>query len=64
LKSDFSAARLHLQRAQDYLRGSDETSDQARQAIDMLLDAVTHAEFRKPASNVIAFPEQKHSCQS
>ncbi|WP_295808966.1 hypothetical protein [uncultured Nitratireductor sp.] len=56
MNSDFSAARVHLERAQDYLRGTDKTSEQARQALDQLIEAVAIAQFTKPRSNVVHYP--------
>ena len=38
LTSDFSAARIHLERAYHYLRGNDETSRLACEALDLHLD--------------------------
>lgn len=56
--SDFSAARLHLQRAYDYLRGSDETSKHAREALDLLIEAVAAMEYQRPRGRVLEFPEK------
>lgn len=54
--SDFSAARLHLERAYDYLNGADETSRRAREALDLLIEAVAVSECRRLPSQVVAFP--------
>lgn len=58
LHSDFSAARLHLDRACDYLRGDDETSCKAREALDLLIEAITTAEYARPCGEVLRFPEK------
>ncbi len=47
LTSDFAAARLHLHRAYDYLRGNDETSYATREALDILIEAVAAAEYAR-----------------
>ncbi|MCR4268040.1 hypothetical protein [Nitratireductor sp. ZSWI3] len=59
MKSDFSAARLHLERAQDYLRGSDATSEQIRQALDCLIDAVAAEQCCKPSAEAANRPFEK-----
>ncbi len=48
MNSDFSAARLHLDRAYHYLRGADETSQKACEALALLIEAITVEEFRQP----------------
>jgi hypothetical protein len=55
LTSDFAAARLHLQRAYDYLRGNDEISHKTREAVDLLIEAVAVAEHRRPPARVLEF---------
>ena len=40
MKSDLSAARLHLERAYYYLCGDDQFSREARKSIDALMDGV------------------------
>ncbi|TGQ64196.1 hypothetical protein EN829_020340 [Mesorhizobium sp. M00.F.Ca.ET.186.01.1.1] len=57
LTSDFSAARLHLERAYHYLRGNDETSRDACDALDLLIEAVVEEEHRRPAAGVLEFPQ-------
>lgn len=54
--SDFAAARVHLQRAFDYLYGDDETSKQAREALDLLIEAVATVEHRRPKAEVLLHP--------
>ncbi|TPM34275.1 hypothetical protein [Mesorhizobium sp. B2-3-4] len=57
MTSDFSAARLHLERAYDYLRGNDETSRSACVALDLLIETVAEAQHRKPEPGVLEFPQ-------
>lgn len=53
MRSNYSAARAHLERAYDHLCGDDDTSRQAREAVDLLIEAVAVAECsRKPAEFV------------
>ncbi|UVK46309.1 hypothetical protein BPNPMPFG_001937 [Mesorhizobium sp. AR07] len=56
MTSDFSAARLHLERAYHYLRGNDETSREACEALDLLIEMVAEAQHKRPVTGVIAFP--------
>jgi len=58
LHSDFSTARLHLDRACDCLRGNDETSRKAREALDLLIEAIITAEYARPCGEVLRFPEK------
>lgn len=53
--SNFSAARAHLERALDHLCGLDETSKEARIAIDLLIEAVALEEYRREPAEVIPF---------
>ncbi|WP_244750049.1 MULTISPECIES: hypothetical protein [Phyllobacteriaceae] len=58
MTSDFSAARVHLDRAYHYLRGDDPMSQRGREALDLLIEAVVVEEFRQPSQNaeVLMFP--------
>ncbi|WP_421916551.1 hypothetical protein [Mesorhizobium sp.] len=56
MKSEFSAARIHLERAYDALHGDDETSSNTRQALDLLIEAVAAAEYSRPSATVIDLP--------
>lgn len=58
MTSDFSAARVHLDRAYHYLRGDDPISRRGREALDLLLEAVTVEEFKQPRQNaeMLMFP--------
>lgn len=53
--SNFSAARAHLERALDHLSGSDETSMEARIAIDLLIEAAALEEYKRIAADVIPY---------
>ncbi|MER9438683.1 hypothetical protein [Mesorhizobium sp. M0618] len=56
--SDFSAARVHLDRAYDYLCGDDPMSQRGREALDLLIEAVAVEEFKQPgqSAEVLRFP--------
>ncbi|MER9572722.1 hypothetical protein NKI77_26625 [Mesorhizobium opportunistum] len=58
MTSDFSAARVHLDRAYDYLRGDDPMSQRGREALDLLIEAVAVEEFKQPrqSAEVLRFP--------
>lgn len=58
MDSDFSAARLHLERASQHLQGDDHFSAKTRQALDLLIEAVAAEQYRRPArsATVLAFP--------
>ena len=57
LTSDFSAARIHLERAYHYLRGNDETSRLTCEALDLLIETVAEAQHRQPYTGVLEFPQ-------
>lgn len=57
MNSDFAAARLHLERAVHYLRGNDQTSKKACEALDILIEAIVTAQHTKPKGQVIEFPK-------
>ena len=59
LTSDFAAVRIHLDRAQYYLRGNDDVSREARLAIDLVLEEVITAEHRKPRAEILDFQRVK-----
>jgi hypothetical protein len=61
MSSDFAAARLHLDRAYHYLRGSDATSRMTREALDLLIEEVATAEFARPRGVVVELPERARS---
>lgn len=58
MKSDFAAARVHLDRAFHYLQGMDNTSQEARSALGDLLDAIAVVECSssETKSKVLPFP--------
>ena len=58
LTRDLSAARLHLERAYHYLGGDDDTCRKAREALDLLIEAVAAAEHARPAAKIFEFPSQ------
>ncbi len=60
MKSDFSAARLHLDRAYDYLRGDDPKSREICEALNMLIEAVAVAECTLPhrTATLLRFPRK------
>ncbi|TIL47100.1 MAG: fumarate hydratase, partial [Mesorhizobium sp.] len=45
-----------LERACHYLRGDDETSSAARAALDILIDAIVAAQYKRPPADVVEFP--------
>ena len=61
LTSDFATAQVHLNRALHDLRGNDDVSSKARQAIEMLIEAIMTAEHTRPEAEVIAFRRVKRS---
>jgi hypothetical protein len=56
MNSDYAAARLHLERAFDYLRGNDDISRNAREAIDLLIEAVAAGQYNQPPAQLLRFP--------
>jgi hypothetical protein len=56
MKSDFAMARRHLERAYNALSGDDETSRKSRDALDLLVDAILTAEYRRQECEIIPFP--------
>jgi hypothetical protein len=55
MSSDFTAARLHLERAYHHLVGNDETSRRVGEALDLLIEAVATAECQRPETKVVPF---------
>ncbi|MFU0503993.1 hypothetical protein [Pseudaminobacter sp. NGMCC 1.201702] len=57
--SDFSAARLRLEQAYHHLDGDDEVSASAREALDLLIEAMAHEQFKRPTASakVLDFPK-------
>ncbi|MER9232252.1 hypothetical protein NKI56_09135 [Mesorhizobium sp. M0622] len=64
MTSDFAAAHLHLERACHYLSGDDETSRTARAALDLLIDAIVAAQYKRPRGDVVEFPRSAKLGQS
>ena len=57
MKSDFAAAQLHLQRAYDYLKGTDEVSSKVCQTLDVLIEVVATKDCRIDRGKIIRFPD-------
>jgi hypothetical protein len=57
MRSDFSGARRFLERANEALRGSDDTSEQMRTAIDLLIEVAIRRGIRATTklANVLPF---------
>jgi len=54
--SDFAAARQLLEKAEQTLRGRDNTSRQLHEAVELLIEAVLTAEHTAPKGEVVMFP--------
>lgn len=61
MTSDFSAARIHLERAGHYLRGGDQISQKVCDALDLLLEADATAEYFRSRGEVVEFRGWKKS---
>jgi hypothetical protein len=59
-QSNYSSARLHLERAFVTLLGKDEFSVRAREALGLLIDGCAAREFPKTAGadNVVRLPDR------
>jgi hypothetical protein len=59
--SDFSAARLRLEQAYYHLDGDDEVSVRAREALDLLIEAMAYEQFKRPtvSARVLNFPKSQ-----
>ena len=59
-QSNFCVARLFLERASELLQGNDETSKQARLALDLLVEAVITKQYSRTlkADNIACFPSR------
>ncbi|WP_157015029.1 hypothetical protein [Mesorhizobium xinjiangense] len=60
MKSNFAATRELLECAHYQLSGSDKTSQRIREALHLLIDAVTTAEHSESKGNVLDFPQRVH----
>ncbi len=60
MKSNFAATRELLECAHNQLSGTDETSQRIREALNLLIDAVTTAEHTETKGKVLAFPQRVH----
>lgn len=59
MQSDHAAARIHLERALEQLQGDDKVSVQARQALDLLIEAVVVAQHRRKPADVVWLPTSR-----
>lgn len=61
VKTNFPAARRHLEEAYHLLTDEDELSHKSRQALEILIDALLAAEYsgKKPEAKVIHFPSHR-----
>lgn len=61
MNSDFRATRLTLMHALDSLQGKDRFSEQAREALDILVEALLEMEFAKRncSANVVHLSEHR-----
>lgn len=59
MRSDFAAARELLECAQNRLYGIDETSQRVSLALDVLIEEIAIAEFRKAPVTVVPFPRAR-----
>ena len=55
MRSDFSGARLYLERAFDCLQASDATSGRMREAIELLIEVAMKEEARREGAKVLPF---------
>ncbi|MEP9373366.1 hypothetical protein [Mesorhizobium sp. KR1-2] len=58
MRSDFAAVRLHLENAQQCLKGDDAASRKLRQALDLLVEVALTAEYTVPKGKVLIFPHR------
>jgi hypothetical protein len=58
VRSDFSGARYFLERAFDRLKGSDRLSEQAREALGLLIEVMAEKEYSsaEKTAKILAFP--------
>jgi hypothetical protein len=59
MQSDYVAARIHLERALKQLQGEDKVSVRAREALDLLIEAVVVAQHRRKPPNVVWLPTSR-----
>jgi hypothetical protein len=55
VESDFAAAQVHLRNARLCLRGGDKVSEEAAEALDLLIVAAVTAELTRNQRKVIPF---------
>ena len=56
MRSDFSGARQSLERAFDLLQGSDRLSEQAREAISLLIEVMAAKEYSRVEHTATILP--------
>ena len=56
MRSDFSGARQCLERAFDLLQGSDRLSEQAREAISLLIEVMATKEYSRVENTATILP--------
>lgn len=59
MQSDHAAARIHLERALKQLQGDDQVSVQAREALELLIEAVVDAQHRRKPADVVWLPTSR-----
>ena len=57
MRSDFTSARQFLERASDLLQGSDRLSEEAREAISLLIEVMATKEYSRAenTATILAF---------
>lgn len=58
VESDFATAQVHLRNARLCLQGDDKISEEATEALDLLIMAVTTAELVRAQRNIVWFPNR------
>lgn len=55
MESDFATAQVHLRSARLCFQGEDKVSEEATEALDLLIVAVTTAELARNQRNIVPF---------
>ena len=63
MRSDFAAARRHLEIAQQKLHGGDPASRKLQEAIDLLVELALTAEHMPRRGEVLVFPRKMPNAQ-
>ena len=56
VRSDFTSARQFLERASDLLQGSDRLSEEAREAISLLIEVMATKEYSRADNTATILP--------